>query len=229
MSNQAEFRDFLVRGAEKMKIVFEADVISRLLIHFRLLCKWADRVNLTSVSGSEEMADRLYLDSAFPAVCLGQGASLHDVGTGAGFPGLIIKVIRTDLLVTLTEARRKKVSFLRQAAREMGLDLGLSIVQRRLGWDHIEKEGWAEVMSRAAFPPDEWIRQGSGLVAPGGRLWIFSGPPHDGCGEQEFSSREMRQEILPQGFVLEQEKPYKLPFSGRSRRLVSLRRCTAGS
>jgi 16S rRNA G527 N7-methylase RsmG len=135
---------------------------------------------------------------------------------------LILKALRPELEVTLTEARRKKVSFLKQAAREMDLNAGLDIRHQRVGWDTRRAEYWPEVVSRAAFPPAEWIRHGSQLVAPGGRLWIFSGQPQ---GEDELGDpAEDLKAVMPDGFRLGPAHAYRLPFCGRQRRLVSVRR-----
>jgi 16S rRNA (guanine527-N7)-methyltransferase len=208
-------------GAEQLGLGVPEDGISGLLIHFRLLCKWADRVNLTTVRDPEGMAELLYLDSAVLGQQIGAGARLHDVGTGAGFPGMVIRALRPDLKVTLTEARRKKVSFLRQAAREMGLSDGLEIRHQRLGWDDKGGEQWQEVVSRAAFPPKEWIRLGAPLVAPEGRLWVCSGSPHQ---EGEEDGLEELAGSLPEGFSLGPVHAYQLPVCGRPRLLVPLLR-----
>jgi 16S rRNA (guanine(527)-N(7))-methyltransferase RsmG len=219
------FEEILIRGAATLGIQLDEEALGKLQAHRRVLLKWAQRMNLTTVCDPEDMAELLYLDSLVLVPRLSRGARMHDVGTGAGFPGLVIKALRPDLRVVLSEAREKKVTFLRQAAREMQLGEGLEIWRRRLGHDPVEEQGWDEVVSRAAFPPVEWVRMGSPLVAPGGRLWIFSGQPID-------SRRELDQEWvglmenLPEGFVLEEECPYRLEHSAKDRLLVSLRRST---
>jgi 16S rRNA (guanine527-N7)-methyltransferase len=219
----------LCEGANRLELELDPQVCERLVCHQRLLLRWAPKVNLTTVLEPRSMAERLYLDSAVVLPWLGAGR-LHDVGSGAGFPGLVLKALRPELAVTLTEARRRKVSFLRQAAREMGLESGLDIQWRRLGWEPNEPaqadpgpggEGrWDEVISRATFPPGEWIAQGAGLVAPGGRLWIMAGQPH---GQTE-EAPGWQPGALPAGLSLELRHAYRLPFCGLQRWLLSLRR-----
>ncbi len=224
MPAEQTFLRRLCDGGARLGIDLPEDGLERLRIHFRLLCKWVDRVNLTTVRDPEDMAELLYLDSAVLQKHLAAGVRLHDVGTGAGFPGLVLKALRPDLQVTLTEARRKKVSFLRQAAREMGLLQGIWIHNRRLGWDTFtEREQWPEVVSRAAFPPLEWLRQGAPLVAPGGRLWVFSGQPQEEENGAPGGVLEDLEGALPRGFQREQVVVYRLPFSGRKRLLVPVR------
>jgi 16S rRNA (guanine527-N7)-methyltransferase len=184
-----------------------------------------ERVNLTTVKDPVDMADRLYLDSAILVPHLPQGSRVHDVGTGAGFPGLVCKALQPGMQVTLTEARRKKVSFLRQAVRQMGLEAGLEVCHARVGLsDKVNAALWSDVVSRAAFPPEEWLKVGSRLVAPGGRLWVFSGQPH-GPVEPEFAKRLAGLvRNLEGGFRYASEIPYRLPYSGKQRLLVCVQR-----
>lgn len=224
-SAEQTFLRLLLQGCERLGVGVSKDGVSRLKIHYQLLCKWADRVNLTTVRDPGEMAEFLYLDSAVLLRYLDPGTRLHDVGTGAGFPGLVVKALCPDLQVTLTEARRKKMSFLKQAAREMGLLEGLEIRHQRLGWEQGgEQEQWPEVVSRAAFPPLEWVRHGAPLVAPGGRLWICSGQPHGDDPEGQNRIQDDLDASLPKGFDRDPIHAYRLPFCGRKRLLVPLRR-----
>jgi len=222
-TSEDTFLSWLTEGGEQLGLDLSEDGISRLLCHYRLLVKWADKVNLTTILDPGQMAELLYLDSAVMGKHIRENARLHDVGTGAGFPGLVIKALRPELPVTLTEARRKKVSFLKQAARDMGLAQGLEIKQRRLGWEVADKgELWTEVVSRAAFPPPEWIRLGAPLVASGGRLWICAGTTHPEVADEEDDYPGEIKDWPPGGFSLGPVHSYRLPKTGRRRRLVTL-------
>lgn len=223
---EEEFIGVLYEGAERLGIGLSGGGARRLLQHFRLLLRWMDRTNLTTVRHPVAMAERLYLDSLLPAAWLGRGARVHDVGPGAGFPGLVLKAHRPDLIVTLSEARRKKVSFLRQAAREMGLTEGLLIEQHRV----VEGSGetadrWTEVISRATFPPPVWIRLGAELTEPGGRLWLFGGHSHQaGEGDTDELPPGVCQ-ALSTTLRIERTHPYRLEHAGLQRVLVSFRKC----
>jgi 16S rRNA (guanine527-N7)-methyltransferase len=216
-----DFSSYLIEGASRLDLELPEDAIQRLLVHRDLLVRWNKAINLTTVLDPQGMADKLYLDSAILFPYLNTGVDLHDVGTGAGFPGLVIKALRPDIQLTLTESRSKKVSFLKTAAREMGLLDGLDIRWERVN----EKQPGVsvlsnEVVSRAAFPPEEWLKIGVRLVSPGGRLWIMAGQPH---GEKE-SEPIWERTISGFGLVLESRIVYRLPFSGRERFLVALRK-----
>ncbi len=231
MSKKEEiFSTYLQDGARDLDLSLSSAQLDRLKIHFRELERWADRTNLTTVREPQAMAERLYLDSALPGKYLSEQSRVHDIGSGAGFPGLVLKALWPSLRVCLTEARRKKVSFLKQAARLMSLGEGLEIRWERLTeQEAFGGEQFDEVMSRAAFPPAEWLRLGAKLVAPGGRLWIFSGPPHGEGDRDEIEDAKWWSKNLPSGFQQEQCIPYLLPFSRKPRVLIALRRSRAHS
>jgi len=215
----------LHEGAARMGIRLSEEGAERLLCHFRLLLHWMDRTNLTTVRGPAAMAERLYLDSLVPAAWMEQAVRVHDVGPGAGFPGLVLKAHRPDLVVTLSEARRKKVSFLRQAAREMDLTDGLSIDQHRVVEGTGEPGGqWTEVISRATFPPPVWVRLGSAMTEPGGRLWLFLGQSHQASGDAPEDLLPVDQEGTSPGLQVERIHPYRLDLAGLRRTLVSFRK-----
>ncbi len=98
---------------------------AQLSIYLDLLMKWNARTNLTAIREPEEMVRRHFGESLFAGVHLGtrlaEGASVLDFGSGAGFPGLPIQLLRPKLRVTLAESQGKKASFLREAVRTLGL------------------------------------------------------------------------------------------------------------
>ena len=85
-----------------------------------MLVRWNKVLNLTSIRTLEEAIERHYGESVFLAAHLPAGVlSIADVGSGAGFPGIPIAVVRPDCRVTLIEAHRRKAVFLREAARDL--------------------------------------------------------------------------------------------------------------
>jgi 16S rRNA (guanine527-N7)-methyltransferase len=98
---------------------------AQLSAYLDLLVKWNARTNLTAIREPEEMVRRHFGESLFAGVHLGgrlrEGATVLDFGSGAGFPGLPIQLLRPELQVTLAESQGKKASFLREAVRTLGL------------------------------------------------------------------------------------------------------------
>lgn len=124
-----------------------------------LLLERSGRTNLTAIRDPDEVERRLFLDalSMVPtvdrlrAVVAGRRPRLIDVGSGAGFPGLAIKIARPDLVVTLVEATGKKVAFLTEAIAALGLE-GVAAVHARaeeLGHDPTHRESYDLATARA--------------------------------------------------------------------------------
>lgn len=89
--------------------------------YYRMLVNWNERVNLTAIIEPEDVAKKHFVDSLAAAPYLPQGAKVVDVGTGAGFPGLPLLIIRPDLKLTLMDSLQKRLTFLEAVLLELGL------------------------------------------------------------------------------------------------------------
>ena len=98
-----------------------APLYEQLSVYLELLLKWNARTNLTAIREPEEIVRRHFGESLFAAQHLGDCATLLDFGSGAGFPGLPIQLLRPKLQVTLAESQNKKSTFLREVVRTLGL------------------------------------------------------------------------------------------------------------
>lgn len=97
-----------------------AEQIEALYQHYALLERWNKRINLTSVEAGEQMVIRHYCESLFFNAHLpGDMRSLADIGSGAGFPGLPIAILKPNCEVALVESHRRKAVFLREASRSL--------------------------------------------------------------------------------------------------------------
>jgi 16S rRNA (guanine527-N7)-methyltransferase len=97
------------------------EILPRLSDYLDLLIKWNARTNLTAIRSPEEIVQRHFGESLFAARHLNDPGTLLDLGSGAGFPGIPIALIRQDISVTLAESQNKKATFLREAVRTLGL------------------------------------------------------------------------------------------------------------
>jgi 16S rRNA (guanine527-N7)-methyltransferase len=97
-------------------------ILPKLSIYLELLLKWNARTNLTAIRDPEEIVRRHFGESLFAALHLAPEANtVLDFGSGAGFPGLPIAILRPEISVTLAESQNKKSTFLREAVRTLGL------------------------------------------------------------------------------------------------------------
>ena len=96
-------------------------VHSQLAVYLDLILKWNSKLNLTAIRTPEEIVRRHFGESLFAGIHLGECSTLLDFGSGAGFPGLPVQILRPDVTVTLAESQGKKAAFLREAVRTLGL------------------------------------------------------------------------------------------------------------
>ena len=96
-------------------------ILPRLSDYLDLLLKWNARTNLTAIRSPEEIVQRHFGESLFTALHIGEPDTLLDLGSGAGFPGIPIALLRSEIQVTLAESQNKKASFLREAVRTLNL------------------------------------------------------------------------------------------------------------
>ena len=118
-----DFRQQLGQGCDALEIVLDAAAVERLFVYFTELLRWSRKINLIAKGTPDaEILEKHFLDSLTLLPLLDTPDShLLDVGTGAGFPGLVCKAARPDLTVTLLEPRLKRVSFLRHVIRTLNL------------------------------------------------------------------------------------------------------------
>ena len=142
-------------------------LVAQLSTYLDLLLKWNARTNLTAIRDSEEIVRRHFGESLFVAAHLPDCATLLDLGSGAGFPGLPIQLARPALLVTLAESQNKKASFLREVVRTLGLSTEV--------WaDRVERMApdrlFDVVALRAVDNPAVALQQARGRLAVDGRI-----------------------------------------------------------
>jgi 16S rRNA (guanine527-N7)-methyltransferase len=146
-----------------------------------LLLRWNARVNLTSVREPEEIVTRHFGESFFAAKHLLAGASdnLHviDVGSGAGFPGLPIKIWAQNIRLTLIESNHKKATFLREVIRALKLDNADVYSGRAEAFPRERKDQGDIVTLRAVEHFDSALAAAISLVRPGGRIALLISEP----------------------------------------------------
>lgn len=148
-------RALLTEGLESLGL--EADEVAkgRILRHLEMVSTWNEQVNLTAVTDPQEMIWKHAVDSAtlLSAIQPSEGASLIDVGTGAGFPGIVAKALRPDLQLVLLESLQKRCRFLEAVGEELfPSDHGYRVVWSRAedgGQDPSHRERYDLVTARA--------------------------------------------------------------------------------
>lgn len=146
---------------------------AKLLAYLALLLKWNRTYNLTAVRDEAAMVTHHLLDSLAVLPHLADAATLADIGSGAGLPGLPLAIARPDLMLTSVEANQKKAAFQQQVKIELGLG-NAQILASRVEALPVDAT-FAAVTSRAFSSLADFVRLAGRLVAPGGRLLAMKG------------------------------------------------------
>jgi 16S rRNA (guanine527-N7)-methyltransferase len=147
-----------------------SNLFPQLSTYLDLLLKWNARTNLTAIRDPEEMVRRHFGESLFTGVHLAArldpSATLLDLGSGAGFPGLPIQLLLPGLQVTLAESQNKKATFLREAVRTLGLGTRLHAARAETLTTRFDASTLRAVDNRpAALAAAQWLLARGGWLA----------------------------------------------------------------
>jgi 16S rRNA (guanine527-N7)-methyltransferase len=210
----------LQEGATALGLTLPPAVLSQFQVYLKELQTWNARVNLTGLTDPRDIIIKHFLDSLAVLPYLEEAPSLADLGSGAGFPGLVLKLARPDLALTLVESRGKKAAFLEYLVALWRLP-GVDIIQAHLTPRLAKAWGprFAAVVSRAAFPLKGFLELAGPVLLPGGRALALKGPE---LADQEIQAA---QKILSRLDLVSLDiKELALPIAGEGRRLVLVRK-----
>ena len=178
---KAEWMDKISAMIAACGISCDARTPERIVRYHEMLADWNTRMNLTGDTDFDTSLDRHYADSLAPLRekdCFPEGASLIDVGSGAGFPGLPLAIARPDLQVTLLDSLMKRINFLRAVVDELGLE-NVQLRHARAedgGRDPLLREQFDIAVARAVAPLPVLCELLLPFVKMGGRMVCYKGP-----------------------------------------------------
>ncbi len=204
----------LVQGASDLGISLEAEQIEKFKDYFAEIKTWANKVNLVGRAVDRDVILKDFLDSLTIVKYLSRGASLLDLGSGAGFPGIPVKIARPDLRVVLLESSQKKFHFLRHIIRL----LNLSEIEAR--WTREEKDStlFEVVVSRAFGSLPEFASVAVRRLKKDGLILAMKG--RTGEAELADSLTRLKGLGLQPAFI----EHFRLPVLGHERSVIALKR-----
>ena len=178
------------------------------------LLKWNARINLTTVTEPREILEKHFLDSLAILPEVRGAVTMLDLGAGAGFPGIPVKIALPDLGVTLVDSARKKVAFMTGVIARLGLKAARAVHAHLGGSAAGEGLEPAEVVvSRAFLDVERWAPLGARYLRPRGRLVAMMGRPPP--------ERELEEAARAAGLALRALRAYRLPWSGAERSVAT--------
>ena len=149
--NIDNFKELMCSYGREIDIEFNDKQLSQFYEYMNLLLEWNEKINLTAITEPEEVILKHFIDSLTINKYIKENKTLADVGTGAGFPGIPLRIYRPDLNVTLVDSLNKRINFLNEVISKLELK-DISTVHSRIedfGKDKKYRESFDYVTARA--------------------------------------------------------------------------------
>ena len=213
-------RDILIKGTNELSLTIDEVQLDKLEKYAQLLKEWNEKINLTAITDDEGIATKHFLDS-MTALCTGKVAGkVIDVGTGAGFPGLVLKIANPEIELTLLDSLNKRISFLQDVSSQLELE-GIEFVHSRAedsGQNAALRGSFDTVVSRAVANLRvlcEWCLP---FLKVGGYFLALKGP----LAERELSDAKKAIKIL--GGEVEEVFEAKIPMTDLSHKIIVIKK-----
>jgi 16S rRNA (guanine527-N7)-methyltransferase len=166
--------ELLLKGLKELSLSHTGKQVGLFLKYLAELKKWNKAYNLTSLKSDEEIVIKHFLDSLlYLRGISGRDAAVMDVGSGAGFPGIPMKIMEPGILLYLVEPARKKAMFLRHVVRLLGLE-EVEVIEARV--EELKSPMVDVAVTRALFTVKDFHAKAGHLLREGGRLLLSKGP-----------------------------------------------------
>ena len=144
-----EFKIELKKACEKNKIMLLEEQIEKFYKYMNLLIEWNQKINLTAIVEPKEIIQKHFIDSMSVLDYIQDKKNIIDVGTGAGFPGIPIKIANPNINVTLLDSLQKRVNFLSKVVSQLELDKIKAVHSRAEDYAKENRESYDVAISRA--------------------------------------------------------------------------------
>ena len=208
-----------IKELENLNIYMNSSQASQLEKYYTLLIEWNQKMNLTRIIEKEDIYLKHFYDSATLSkiINLKDYKSLCDIGTGAGFPGMILKILFPHLQVTLIDSLHKRIHFLKEVIHELSLD-GITVIEERAEeYAKIHREKFDIVTSRAVAPLSILMEYSVPLLKVDGYFIPMKGKIED-------EMKNIGKATIQLGIELEEKQIFTLPIENSQRSLIKFKK-----
>ena len=164
-----------LQASQEVSVSLSAQQVELFWLYLQELLEWNKTFSLTGIKNPDDIIIKNFIDSLTPLPYLDSSGSLLDIGSGAGFPSIPLKISCPELEVQLVEASRKKVSFIKHLIRTLGLE-GVSVLHSRVEEIEQPERPFRTIISRAFRRPAPLLQLVTPLLEPSTTLIAMLGP-----------------------------------------------------
>ncbi len=175
------FSKELIEKAKKVNIEIDDKKEEQFYNYMKLLLEWNEKINLTAITEQNDIILKHFIDSITINKYIEQSNSIIDIGTGAGFPGIPLKIMNQNKKITLVDSLNKRINFLNEVCKEISLE-NIQCIHARaeeLASDLEYRENYETVVSRAVARLNVLIEYMLPFVKKGGLCICMKGPNID--------------------------------------------------
>ena len=220
-----EFKAELIIQAKKIDVILDEEQIQKFYKYMELLLEWNEKINLTAIVEPRDVILKHFVDSLTICKELQKNKTLADIGTGAGFPGIPVKILRPDLDITLIDSLNKRVNFLTMVIEALKLEKIIALHGRieDFGKNKKYREKFDYVTSRAVANLSTLSEYMIPLVKIGGKCICMKGSNID----EELKNAEKAIKTL--GGKIEKVDTFLLPDTDMGRNIILIKKEKATS
>ena len=213
-----QFKKEMEKYLEIISISLTQKQIEQFYDYMNLLLEWNEKFNLTAITKPEEIILKHFIDSIIPINNIKKDSKIVDIGTGAGFPGIPLKIVRPDLKITLVDSLNKRISFLEEVIKKLQLEEIEAIHARaeEFGRNKNKRESFDIATSRAVANMSVLVEYLLPLVKLGGHCILLKGSQI----EEEVEKSQKALTVL--GGKVEKLDCFELPMTDIKRNIIYL-------
>ena len=213
-------QNLIKTGAAELGVELSDNQINQLVTYARLLVEWNEKINLTAITDDEGVVTKHFLDSLSAFKTGNVGKCVIDVGTGAGFPGLILKIADPEIKLTLLDSLNKRITFLKAVADELGFNDIEFIHGRAEDFAHMTQYRGAfdTVVSRAVAKMRTLAEWCIPYVKQGGYFLALKGP----LADEELT--DAKRVITIMGGEIDGITEVEIPFTDLEHKIINVKK-----
>lgn len=217
---KVEFIEKIKNQAQKLEVNIDYEQAEKFYLYTNMLLEWNEKINLTAITDLDEIIQKHFIDSLTINKYIEENASIIDVGTGAGFPGIPVKIVRDDINVTLLDALNKRLNFLKEVIKQSKLTNIKTIHARaeEAGKNKNLRESFDIATSRAVAPLNVLVEYLLPLVKIGGKCICMKGSN----AKEEIENSRKAISIL--GGKIAEIQELELPNSDMKRTIIVIKK-----